>query len=444
MMPRAFFVAYPKFFAYLCRMNNQEAIRRNKLYYEGLERAITQPIPEASAKKLDAIINDTENDKDYRLVLKLWKEVVAPLDVAIAFIHDNRVLPQEKELVVNEETNAPFMQLDEIYGTLKSLILPTVGEFLSVLPIGSGDKKALYDFVEKGDKEGFVSLLEKTRCDTTPLARLCSHCMDDVMAGLTMTDEERSHAFDHLVGALSENEDDENCRVAAAALQPYIEAKDKEGPPEFLEQFCEDYFDLLISQLTADLHYYWNYYDLYTLKERNLIDPLFDHPLAVDLVNQIWEEYKVALDKEPFTLPDDFFDWQYKSNTPKEFFYMDDAIKKKGVDTFVAFIDWLAEKGYIADDNEVKTLFAYRLTGRCRPDGDELPAIEWRGKNGKSYELIYLVRYLSDRGDYHKMRRFFTGPEWVKDRDSSYANSADSDFRKQMSEFYPEACKFVV
>ena len=140
-------MAYPKFFAYLCRMNNQETIRRNKLYYEGLERAIAQPIPEALAKKLDAIINDTENDKDYRLVLKLWKEVVAPLDVAIAFIHDNRVLPQEKELVVNEETNAPFMQLDEIYGTLISLILPTVGEFLSVLPIGSGDKKALYDLV---------------------------------------------------------------------------------------------------------------------------------------------------------------------------------------------------------------------------------------------------------------------------------------------------------
>ena len=442
MMPRAFFVAYPKFFAYLCRMNNQEAIRRNKLYYEGLERAIAQPIPEVSAKKLDAIINDTENDKDYRLVLKLWKEVVAPLDVAIAFIHDNRVLPQEKELVVSEETNAPFMQLDEIYGTLKSLILPTVGEFLSVLPIGSGDKKALYDFIEKGDKEGFVSLLEKTRCDTTPLARLCSHCMDDVMAGLTMTDEERSHAFDYLVGALSENEDDENCRVAAAALQPYIEAKDKEGPPESLEQFCEDYFDLLISQLTADLHYYWNYYDLYTLKERNLIEPLFDHPLAVDLVNQIWEEYKVALDKEPFTLPDDFFDWQYKSNTPKEFFYMDDAIKKKGVETLIAFINWLAEKGYIADDNEVKTLFAYRLTGRCRPEGEELPVIEWRGKNGKSYELIYLVRYLSDRADYKKMRRFFIGPEWVKDRDSSYANSADSEFRKQMSEFYPEACEF--
>ena len=52
------------------------------------------------------------------------------------------------------------------------------------------------------------------------------------------------------------------------------------------------------------------------------------------------------------------------------------------------------------------------------------------------------MRCLSDRADYKKMRRFFIGPEWVKDRDSSYANSADSEFRKQMSEFYPEVCEF--
>ena len=80
-------------------------------------------------------------------------------------------------------------------------------------------------------------------------------------------------------------------------------------------------------------------------------------------------------------------------------------------------------------------MLVYRLTGRCRPEGEELPVIEWYGRNGKSYELIYLVRYLSDRADYKKMRQFFTGPEWVKDRDSSYANSADS-------EFYPEVCEF--
>ena len=35
---------------------------------------------------------------------------------------------------------------------------------------------------------------------------------------------------------------------------------------------------------------------------------------------------------------------------------MDDKLKKKGVDVLVALIDWLAHKGYIADDNAVKAL----------------------------------------------------------------------------------------
>ncbi len=89
---------------------------------------------------------------------------------------------------------------------------------------------------------------------------------------------------------------------------------------------------------------------------------------------------------------------------------MDDAFKKKGVETFVSFINWLTDKGYIASDNKVKALFAYRLTGRCRPKGKELPAIEWRGKNNKPYELIYIIKSFSDRGDYKKMRLFLPRP----------------------------------
>ena len=40
------------------------------------------------------------------------------------------------------------------------------------------------------------------------------------------------------------------------------------------------------------------------------------------------------------------------------------------------------------------------------------------------------------------MRRFFEGPEWVKEKDSSYAHSADTEFRREMAEFYPEVCEF--
>lgn len=73
-------------------MNNKESLRRTQRYLEGLEKAIAQPIPEASAKELDEILNDPEGDEDQQAALCLWKEVVAPLDVAIAFIYNNRVL----------------------------------------------------------------------------------------------------------------------------------------------------------------------------------------------------------------------------------------------------------------------------------------------------------------------------------------------------------------
>ena len=418
-------------------MNNKESIRRTQLYLEGLEKAIAQPLPEASAKELDEIINDPEGNEDYQAVLCLWKEVVAPLDVAIAFIYNNRVLPQYKEQIVNDESEMPFVQPDELFDTLKTLITPAVGEFLSVLRISSGKRKELLDCIERGDKEGFISLLEKTHCDTTPLARLCSHCMDDPTAGLTMTDDERVLSLEHLVGTVYGDDNNERCRKAVAQLQPHLEPSNEEDTPESTDSFYSDFFDFLVSQLTTDLHYYWDYYDLFTLKERNLIEPIFEHPLAVDLVNELWEGYRATL---PFDLPDNFFHSKCAADDT-EHLYLKHPVESKGVEVFTKFINYVAERGYIENSPSVKRLFAYRLSGYYRPEGDLSPIV-WSGKNNKSYELIYIIRYLCDEASYKKMRRFFEGPEWVKEKDSGYALSADSRFKLKMSEFYPGICPF--
>ena len=418
-------------------MNNKEAIHRTKLYLKGLEKAIAQPIPETAAKELDNIINTPEGNEEHQAILCLWKEVVAPLDVAIAFIYNNRVLPQYKEQIVNDESEMPFVQPDELFDTLKTLITPAVGEFLSVLPISSGKKKELFDCVERDDKDGFISLLEKTRCDTTPLARLCSHCIDDVMAGLTMTDEERVYTLEHLVGTVYGDDNNERCREAVAQLQPHLERPDEKDTPESEEQFYTDFLNYLENQLADDLHYYWDYYNLFTLKERNLIEPILEHPLAVDLLNQLWEEYKASL---VFTLPDDFFSSKCAADDT-EHLYLKSSVESKGVEVFTEFINYVAERGYIENSPSVKRLFAYRLSGYYRPEGDLSPIV-WHGNNGKSYELIYIIRYLCDRASYQKMRRFFEGPEWVKEKDSSYALSADSRFKLKMAEFYSGICPF--
>jgi hypothetical protein len=429
-------------------MNGKDEIIKKKLYIEGLKQAIEMSLPEEAIRDVDEILQDDETEESIKETMRLWKELCGPFDNAIVFVHNNRFLVEEKENIINDDSEAVFMMPEEMFNTLSKLLKSTVMEFLSVLEIPSNEKTQLLECVENGDKDAFVSALEHAQCDLTALARLCSCCMDDSSTGAEMKGDDFTYYLDYMAGHLHEKNGADNGKMLEAIKrwQPSAEVLDDDDSDEALNRYFSDYRHFLETDLATNLHYYWDWYDDFTLKERNLIDPILGNPMAKELIDGIWEEYKNPKPKpaEHFTLPDDFFDWQYKANTPKEYFYMDDAFKKKGVKTFVTFIDWLADKGYIEDDNEVKALLAYRLTGRCRPEGEELPVIEWHGKNGKSYELIYLVRFLSDRGDYRKMRRFFTGPEWVKDRDSSYANSADSEFRIKMSEFYPEVCKFVV
>lgn len=429
-------------------MNCDDEIVKRKLYYDGLKRVIDDPIPKKQAKDVNEAIEDEETDENLKETLLLWKEVFAPLCNAIVFIHNNRFLLDEKNDIISEDTaDQPFMLPDEIFKTLKTLLKTTVMEFLSVLPVGSSEKKDLFDKIEQDDKEGFRALLEESRCDTTALAKLCASCLDDSFNGENIEDEDFPYLLDYMADRLEKSEADDRDLVLEAVKQwqPSSELINTDDSDETLYQYFSDYRHFIETNLRVYLFYYWDWYNDFLLKERNMIEPILDNPLAEDLINVIWEEYQNSQQQPssaPFTLPEDYFDWQHKSDMPKEYFYMDAAFKKKSVETFVSFINWLADKGYIADDNEVKALFAFRLTGRCRPDGKELPTIEWHGKNNKPYELIYIVRNFSDRGDYRKMRMFFDCPEWVKGMDSSYANSADSEFKRQVAEFYPEACDF--
>ena len=267
--------------------------------------------------------------------------------------------------------------------------------------------------------------------------------MDGSSVGFEMKDDDLAYYLEHVVSRLNkkENVDDESMLEAVKRFQPSAEVLlAEDDSDEAINRYFADYRHFLETDLATHLHYYWDLYDEFTLKERNLIEPILDHPLAVDLVNWIWEEYKASFDDTPFSLPDDFFHSKCAADDT-EHLHIKLSVEDKGAELFTEFINYVAEKGYIEDNPAVKSLFAYRLTGYYRPDGD-LPPIVWNGKNGKSYELIYLIRSLCDRGDYKKMRRFFEGSEWVKEKDSSYAHSADTEFRRKMSELYPGVCEF--
>lgn len=420
-------------------MNGKDETSKRRLYIEGLKQAIAMPLPEGLGSDLEEIFQDEETDATIKETLKLWIEVNGPFDSAIVFIHNNRFIIEEKDNIINADGETPLMIPDELFNILRTLLKATVAEFLAVLQIPSNDKAKLLECVEHDDKEGFVSLLEQADCDTTALAKLCACCTDDTSTGFEMKDGDLSYYLDHLVCRLNDGKhpDDRAMRKAMQQWQPSAEMLEHDDSDETLERYFADYRRFLETDLTTHLHYYWDLYDEFTLKERNLIEPILENPLITDLVDQIWEDYKASWE---FALPDDFFQSKCAADDT-EHLYLKLKTENKGVETFTEFINYVAEKGYIEDAPDVKRLFAYRLSGYQRPD-DDLSPIVWNGKNGKSYELIYILRYLCDRADYKKMRRFFECPEWVKEKDSSYANSADTEFRKRMSEFYPGICEF--
>ena len=427
-------------------MNCDDEIVKRKLYYDGLKQVIKDPIPKKQAKDVDEAIEDEETDENLKETLRLWKEVFAPLCNAIVFIHNNRFLLDEKDGIINEDaTDQPFMLPDEIFKTLKTLLKTTVMEFLSVLPVGSSEKKDLFDKIVQDDKEGFRTLLEESRCDTTALAKLCVSCLDDSFNAENIEDEDFPYLLDYMADRLEKSDADDRDLVLEAVKQwqPSSELINTDDSDETLYQYFSDYRHFIETNLRVFLFYYWDWYDDFLLKERNMIEPILDNPLAEDLVEAIWKEYEASRmedQNEPIAITTDFFSPSNLSNRKHEHFSPKDEVVARGIEAFSAFINYLVEKGYITDDN--KALFAYRMTGRCRPEEEDLPVIEWHGKNNKPYELIYIIRSFSERGDYKKMKLFFQGPEWVADKDSSYADSADSEFRRFLAGLYPKICKF--
>lgn len=435
---------------YFCGMNNREGVNRKKEYYEELKIVVAEPLDEKYKASVETFMGLKSVSSEAKETMRFSTEVLQPFTNALSFIINNRFIIEDKSFLIENDTNDPPLTPLEIFDVLDYLIPSTVREFLGVLKIDSMAMEKLFGYWLDDDMDGFVALLQKENCDLTRISKLCRCCWDDAFSVSEIPHSEAPMMVETLTDVLKHSEGQYKQQLRGSANQMLqsmeeIEAAEKDGEDYDLEDSFKDYRQFCVDCFRNQLFNYWNWEAELKQREIRIIEPVLEHPLAVKLVERFREEYVEAQNLQssaPFILPDDFFHWHHKSNNPREYFYMDDTFKRKGVETFTAFINWLAEKDYIADDNDVKALFAYRLTGRCRPEGKDLPVIEWHGKNNKPYELIYIVRNFSDRGDYRKMRLFFQGPEWVKDRDSSYSNSADSEFKRQMAEFYPEACDF--
>ena len=275
-------------------MNAKDEISKKRLYIEGLKLAIAMPLPEEFSRDLEEIFQDDETDEDLKKTLMLWKEVAGPFDNAIVFIHNNRFIIEEKDAIINADDETPFMMPHEIFNILMTLLKATTAEFLAVLQIPSNKKAKLLECVGQDDEEGFISVLERIDCDTTALAKLCARCIDDASTGFDMKNDDFSYYLEHIASRLKEEKRSDNGPMLEAVRQwqPSAETLENDDSDETLQRYFSDYRHFLETDLASNLHYYWDWYDEFTLKERNLIEPILEHPLAVDLVNRIRKDYE--------------------------------------------------------------------------------------------------------------------------------------------------------
>ena len=284
-------------------MNGIDEINKKRLYYEGLKQAIALPLPEELGHDLEEIFQDEETNEAFKETIRFWKEVEGPFVNAIAFIFNNRFIIEEKDAIINADVEASFMMSDEIFNILKTLLKATVAEFLSVLQIPSNEKTKLLECVENNDKTGFVLVMKSANCDTTDLAKLCASCKDNASIGFEMKDDDFPCYLDYMASHLHEEDGADNGKMLEAIKrwQPSAEGLDDDDSDEALNRYFSDYRHFVETDLATNLYYYWDWYDDFTLKERRLIDPIFDNPLAVDLVNKIRKDYEDNLkdaDKE--------------------------------------------------------------------------------------------------------------------------------------------------
>ena len=425
-------------------MNCKDEIKRKKSYYEGLEKAVAMTVGDDFQKDLDEIFNDESVSDTIKQALRFWADTVGPFGNALAFIVNNRFIIEEKANIISDDDGSPTLLPEEIFTTLCRLAPFTIREFLAVLPIGTITNEQLLKACQSGDKDTFTKLITDIHCDLTPLSRLCQNCWDDNQSGIEFIQDDTN--FLYLLDGLSDkpagDASERKFQQAVKQLYPSAELIDDIDDPNFdanLEQYFIDYQHFCENIFENDLRYYLEWYDDFQPREHKTLAPFLEHPFAIELMKQIENEEQV--DEIPFRLPNDFFDLKNRSKARNEYLNPKPGLINKGATTLTELINYLAEHGYIEASPETKSLLAYRLTGFGRPKG-ELPQLFWSGQNGKSYELIYIVKHISERGDYRKMRQFFTGPEWVKDRDSSYALAAHSEFRRALEKLYPEIFPF--
>ena len=403
---------------------------RQKLYYQGLKKASEYHLPDGVLSVIQDNLADPRFGAVYRETVSLTCNVLAPLHRVISFIINNRLIHEYMgELVEQAKENSIQCTADDIFLSLCSVEPYTAEEMIRTVNADSATLERLRQCYQQRDRQAFAAVINESHCGLQAISWFCKSIWPDTSAVFSQPTEDIFTTVDALAVTNSEGQDDSaqtlfrsGERVADEALKIM---NDDGGDAQ---QYFTAQYENAKNSLIWLRGLYTDNITTFKLRERRIIEAILARPeaTAIPITNDN--------DGDGFGLPADYFSQKSELGHADEHFNLRHDVITAGAECFTKLINYLSENGYIENSIAVKKLFAYRFSGRMRPE--RVVPIEWHVRNGKSYELIYLVKILTDRGDYRKMRRFFFGPDWPKDRYSSYAKNACYEFKEIISNLY--------
>ena len=387
---------------------------RLKLYYKGLNEAGSAT--QIAAAHPDIVSDSEESDTNPALQGddEFYPQILLPLYYKLAYVYNNRFI--HEDLPLYEPEPQRVWTAKEIYDTLQVFAPYAVPELIRTIGCSSSTMTRLQKAFDAQDEAAFVHIIDSSNCNLLLTSCICEDIWPKIVYYIDPSEEDIANSLDVVASLFRDVEHPivRTSRELSEATGSLFEDGDEESFMRKYERYNQDIFDYLCD-------FYRNNYNRFKTKERKQIEPII-----------LAGGGSIAPD---FHLPGDYFSFRNESGKTEEYLGVHPDVIKAGPERFMQLIEYLADSGYIDSSTEAKTLFAYRFSGRMRPE--MVVPLEWHGRNGQGYELIYLVKMLTERGDYRKMRQFFYSPAWPKDRFSSYARSADYNLKVYLHNLYP-------
>lgn len=390
---------------------------RMKLYYKGL--SLAGDIDQIAVAHPDMVsdIDDSDSIPELHEVSEWYLHVLLPLYHKLAYVCNNRFIHEYISYYAPEPQRV--WTAEEIYAALYALDSYAVPELIRTIGCTSSILTQLQQAYDAQDKAAFINIIDTSDCDLLLTSCVCEDIWPQIVYLSNPSDEDIANSLDVVASMFCDDEHpiSRSSKELSEAVEPLFEDGDEEEYVQKYKRYNQDLFDYMCE-------FYRDNLKRFKPKERKQIEPLILKGGG-------------CIEKE-FHLPEDYFSFRNEFSDSSEFFGLHPDVIKAGAKQFEVFVNSLSQLGYIDTSPAVKRLFAYRFSGRMRPA--KVEPIEWHGKNGNSYELIYLVRNMTEhkKGKYDKMRSFFTGPKWLaKYQDSNNSGGANRGFKELLHEFYP-------